>query len=312
MIDSVINQTYEHWELIIVDDGSTDDTKDFVLEYTDERIYFFENGGIGIIAALQTAWAKSSGIYISRMDGDDIMPKDKLLNLVKLQNQQQGVIATGKVKYFSAENISLGYQKYEAWLNHVCDNQMFDQEIFRECVVASGNWLALKTDLELVGFPSQLQYPEDYDLVFRWYRAGFVVKGVDSLTHLWREHPERTSRNSEVYDQKSFFDLKLRYWLDIHQNQKIEIVLFGVNQKSKIVMKCLKDHGLSFVLTSIDSNQIGQELEDVTVFSLNDLQFDSENQQILILVYPEAPIRKSINDFVAKKGFLLGENCWWF
>ncbi|MCB0382128.1 MAG: glycosyltransferase family 2 protein, partial [Psychroserpens sp.] len=79
-LESICNQTYTHWELLIVDDHSADDSYQIVDDFAkkDSRITLFKNTGSGIIHALRLAFEKSSGSYITRMDSDDIMHPEKL------------------------------------------------------------------------------------------------------------------------------------------------------------------------------------------------------------------------------------------
>jgi glycosyltransferase involved in cell wall biosynthesis len=82
-IDSIINQSYSNWELIIIDDHSTDSSYELVENYAknDERITLLKNNGTGIISALKLALEHSKGDFITRMDSDDIMPKQKFFGI---------------------------------------------------------------------------------------------------------------------------------------------------------------------------------------------------------------------------------------
>ena len=83
-LDSIIEQGYNHWELLAVNDHSTDHSQDILQDYArlDPRIKLRLNSGKGIIPALRTAYAISSGAFITRMDSDDIMYPDKLQHLL--------------------------------------------------------------------------------------------------------------------------------------------------------------------------------------------------------------------------------------
>lgn len=78
-IDSIIQQTYKDWELIIINDGSTDSSEDIIKSYNDQRIHYFENSvNLGVIKTLNKGIDLCSGKYIARMDADDISHSKRL------------------------------------------------------------------------------------------------------------------------------------------------------------------------------------------------------------------------------------------
>ena len=88
-IDSVIAQTYQNWELIIVDDGSTDQSVDIIKNYDDDRIkpiYLEENSHICI--ATNVGFSHVTGEYIARLDSDDVWEKEKLYKQVALLEEK--------------------------------------------------------------------------------------------------------------------------------------------------------------------------------------------------------------------------------
>jgi len=72
-LDSILKQTYATWEILAVNDNSTDNSLKIVQEFAekDTRIQVFTNSKTGIIEALRTAYSKSKGNFITRMDSDD-------------------------------------------------------------------------------------------------------------------------------------------------------------------------------------------------------------------------------------------------
>ncbi len=78
-IDSVLSQTYTHFELIIVNDGSSDRSKEIILSYTDNRILYFENEkNQGIAKTRNKCILHAGGKYIAVLDNDDIALSDRL------------------------------------------------------------------------------------------------------------------------------------------------------------------------------------------------------------------------------------------
>lgn len=77
-IDSVLAQTFTDFEFIIVDDGSTDNTENIIKSYTDDRIVYIKKRHDGISEALNLGIRRSIGLYIARMDADDMMYPNRL------------------------------------------------------------------------------------------------------------------------------------------------------------------------------------------------------------------------------------------
>jgi len=77
-IDSVINQTYKNWELIIVNDGSKDNTEEIIKSYNDKRIKYFYQENKGVSAARNKALEVAKGKYITFLDSDDYLPPNSI------------------------------------------------------------------------------------------------------------------------------------------------------------------------------------------------------------------------------------------
>jgi len=88
-IESVLAQTLQDFELIVVDDGSTDSSRDLILSFSDERIVkvFKENGGQA--SALNAGFEKARGEYVAFMDSDDLFDANKLEELLKAFSNSQ-------------------------------------------------------------------------------------------------------------------------------------------------------------------------------------------------------------------------------
>ena len=100
-IESVLSQTYPNWEQIIVDDGSTDRTREVVRRYDDPRIRLVEQPHRGIEALASTynrALSEANGSLIAILEGDDFWPADKLATIVPVFRDLQTILAFGEVQ----------------------------------------------------------------------------------------------------------------------------------------------------------------------------------------------------------------------
>ncbi|MFS4415643.1 glycosyltransferase family 2 protein [Maribacter sp. 2307ULW6-5] len=262
-LDSVLAQTYAHWEVIAVNDGSTDQSRSLVSKYAqkDGRIALLDNQGKGIIPALRAAFAQSGGDLITRMDSDDIMQPNKLEVMVRaLQAHGPKHLAIGQVRYFSHRGISNGYARYEAWLNGLTATGSNYSEIYKECVVPSPCWMVHREDLLQVRAFEPNRYPEDYDLTFRFYEAQLACIPCDQVLHLWRDYDTRTSRTSEHYAQNYFLDIKLHYFLMLDRDPSVPLVVWGAGNKGKTIAKALVHKGVDFHWICDNPNKIGKTI----------------------------------------------------
>src|SRR5476651_2363164 len=82
-IASVLQQTYTDFELVIVNDGSTDSTFDIITTFNDPRIVVVNQENMGVAAALNTGLKHAKGTYIARFDADDVCYSQRLEKQVK-------------------------------------------------------------------------------------------------------------------------------------------------------------------------------------------------------------------------------------
>lgn len=310
-LQSIVNQEFESWELLVVNDYSTDASNEVLQKWCikDSRIYHYQNSEKGIIPALNLAFNKSCGSYITRMDADDLMPINKLKLFAEQALLHPKSVITGKVAYFSAGIISDGYLRYEAWLNALVDSGTFWNSIYRECVIASPNWMVSRTCFEQVFQFSALSYPEDYDMVLKWYEKGYEICAIHQVTHHWREHPKRTSRNSKNYQQKAFFQLKTQRFIDLEINRGEEIQLIGAGVKGKLVAAVLNENRVNY--NWFDFNAYKKSKQNET--EIKELADVKSGIKSILTVWPEdEKLKKKVLAFLREKELVFGVNCWLF
>lgn len=270
-IESIEFQSYHQWELLAVDDSSEDNSYD-ILEACALRLAqkgfvmkVFRNNLKGIVPALELAYANASGEYITRMDADDIMPKDKLQRLANTLFHNPDSCVTGKVEYFSEDKLGNGFIRYADWLNSLIDTENHYSAIYKECIIPSPCWMMHRKTLEKIGGITADVYPEDYDLCFRLYKHNITIMGVDTILHLWRDHGERASRNDPNYLDQHFLDLKLHYFQKLDRQSEKELILWGAGKTGKLWARALVNTGHEFRWMTGNTKKIGHNIFGVIV-----------------------------------------------
>jgi len=253
-LDSILDQSYTHWELLVTNDHSIDDTLSILNTFSkrDSRIQVFQNKGQGIIPALQMAYSFANGTLVTRMDADDLMSNEKLELLVKAC-ENEITLGTGSVRYFSDNELGDGYQKYAVWLNSNLQSENPFLDIYKECVIPSPCWMLHKTTFDKLGAFNNNRYPEDYDLCFRMRQSNLKVNNVDQVLHHWRDYPDRSSRTDENYSDNRFLNIKAHYFLQDDLDKEKSLVLWGAGKKGKTIAKLLNEQGIGFHWVSNNS-----------------------------------------------------------
>lgn len=177
-VESVLNQTYRDYELIIVDDGSTDDTESVIRGYDDARIRYCRldvNGGV--CAARNYGISIADGGYIAFQDSDDMWYPDKLeRQMALIENDEGAGFVYCKLKYRLGENaeVILPDERvpYDRKSGDIYRQVLWDNLIPCPCLVARKVCFD-----EIGGFDGGFAALEDYDLAIRLaknYRAAFV------------------------------------------------------------------------------------------------------------------------------------------
>ncbi|WP_062061747.1 glycosyltransferase family 2 protein [Aquimarina longa] len=313
-LDSILGQTYQNWELIAVNDHSSDASPQILQEYAikDSRVRFFNSDKPKLIPTLQVGYAQTRGMLINRMDSDDKMPDYKLQVLVQEWNTYgKGTVIAGGTKHFVDQGVvGGGFIKYEKWLNEVARTNTHYQEIYRECVIPSHCWLIHKEDFDAVGAFDPIVYPEDYDLCFRFYRAQLNIVGIDKILHHWRDRSNRISRTWEEYKDNRYFDLKLRFFYELDRDHTRPLVLWGAGRNGKDMAKLLQSYNDQFHWVCDNEKKIGKDIYDVRLEHYNE-SMTLENPQIIIVVAsPDG--KKEIENLLSEWGKKPVRDFWFF
>jgi glycosyltransferase involved in cell wall biosynthesis len=165
-IRSVLEQTYDHWELLIIDDGSTDDSVEVIQSFHDERIRFLGSGSSrGACVVYNEAYPHCRGQYVCSLDSDDYFVADKLEKMMRflednpaidvlgtqvLQVDGEGNAASdaGELHGWFNSNFDLNDPKNWLFQNHLCHSSVMIRKVAHDQVGPLDNALKLTPDYD--------------------------------------------------------------------------------------------------------------------------------------------------------------------
>nr|WP_295925130.1 glycosyltransferase family A protein [uncultured Dyadobacter sp.] len=208
-LENLLAQRFQDWEAIIVDDGSSDNTRETVQPYAgkDGRIKYVYQQNSGVSVARNLGFQHSRGKYIQFLDADDLLSADKLAVQVDFLDRNPDVdIAYTDHLYFEAHKPDTFYPDYEMnhnnWLPKIDARgyEVVNTLIYSNIAVVSSPVLRRSIVEKVNGFPEFSNYTEDWEFWFlcaiRGARYTFVAD--ESAVTLIRIHQRNTSKNIQI------------------------------------------------------------------------------------------------------------------
>ena len=232
-IESVLSQTYTHWEQIIIDDGSSDRTAEVIAQYSDPRIRYIRQSNVGIWRLKETynrALNQARGDLIAILEGDDFWPPDKLEKQILAFESEEVVLCCGIGAMVGNNGIVYGTAPKNANLL----SSLSKEETLRELIL--GNFIMActvicrKETLQSIGGFQQASYTPlvDYPTWLELCLRGKVVI-LDEVMGYWRRHDKQITNQLPI-DMANCNRYSIDFYNQLPDNlkEKVDIDISGL------------------------------------------------------------------------------------
>lgn len=200
-LESALSQDWPSLEIIVVDDGSTDDTEDYLKTISDDRLIVIKQENSGVANARNQGVDASTGKFLLFLDSDDLIAPETISALVKYQSPDQLYLPTTPISFL--EEHGDGNKAITPWN---VDLRHADTLFFKQLQIQLGACLIDRDVFDKVGqFDTNLNSVEDSDWLYRAFLLGYKLKRCSGGQLYYRQH-----QNNAVKDQVGMMASHLR------------------------------------------------------------------------------------------------------
>lgn len=303
-VASIQRQTLQEWELLLLDDGSEDETARLAetLARSDPRIRAFRFPHRGIAPTLNEGLARARGAFIARMDADDVSHPLRFSLQKAFLEKNPSICAVGSlVRLFPRARVPKGMLEYERWVNSLATPSEIGREIFVDAPLVHPSVMIRREDLESVG-GYRCDGPEDFDLWLRLHLAGKRFAKIPRVLLFWRERAERATRLGSDYSREAFRRCRAEHlaeWIGPGRS----VVLAG-NREAKRLGRLLQDRGLRIcAFVDLDPDRIGRRVRGIPVITYDQVGHGKYAGALLLAAVGSRGAREEIRGRLSARGY---------
>lgn len=258
-IDSVLSQTFKNFELLLINDGSTDNSEEIILSYSDKRIRYFKNEkNLGLIATLNKGIELIETPYIVRADADDINYPERLQTQYDFMEKNPAIALCGS--WFEIIGDRIGFVKYVENHNEIILKMLYQCHFCHPTIILRKEMI----DIFEIKFDPIFIHAEDYDFFTR-IAEKFPVANIQKVLVKYRIHSGSVSAHNKKIQDENSFKIKQRLF------KKIGII---INEQALSLYQKIAQHEYETAPDFIENSK--QLLEKMVSANDTTLYFEKE------------------------------------
>jgi glycosyltransferase involved in cell wall biosynthesis len=198
-INSVIDQRYENWELLIINDGSVDGTQELIESFNHVRIYSFKQGNMGVSSARNLGLDNMKGDYFCFLDADDVLPPNSLeARLKEFEENPSLTFVDGSVAFMN-EALEEALRLYKPSFT---GNPLPELLQLNDTCFSSLSWMIKRTEANAhIRMNEKITHGEDLLFYMEHARLGGLYGYTHDVVLQYRQHPHSAMRNLEALEK---------------------------------------------------------------------------------------------------------------
>lgn len=309
-IESILKQTYENFEFIIIDDGSTDHTLDIILDYQkrDDRIMAISRKNIGLAQSLNDGVRIARGEYIARIDADDVCSLDRFERQVEYLNTHPDVYMLGSSFYVIydeqlSEECRKKYQGVEKRGQAEIDSDNSFLSVNENVKYMHASTMIRKKLYDEVGYYNDYMF-EDLEFTFRVATQGYrIAKLSDKLYGYRAREDSKSFVESREQQSEQLINVKLTWLINqlTSDFSKVKYLIWGADLSGRVAYRLISEKlPNSECIAFIDPYKDGEFCGKKVINPEDILEYSSE--YVFICTQAGAvPARKLLNELGKKE-----------
>lgn len=235
-IESVLQQTYKNWELLLINDGSKDRSKAIAISYSDPRIRHFEQENKGVSATRNIGLTNMQGDYFCFLDADDVLPANSLASRLKVFQSSPNIEFVDGVVLKKDNQLAVTNQIWQA---------RFDGNPLQELIKLNGkaffglSWMIKRKPHQHYQFKEGLTHGEDLFFYMELARQGGLYAYTDEPILHYRDSPGSAMKNLiGLENGYRFIESQIKNWPEV---SKRDLSTFRFRYKKAMFLAYLRN-----------------------------------------------------------------------